>query len=79
MDYVIETIDSENLAGVIELPVSLRNMRVEVTVKPISAETRSNSSDNSAYGCLHQFANPSKIAGEKGAWERAVLKKYANS
>jgi hypothetical protein len=79
MDYVIETIDSENLAGIIDLPVSLRNMKVEVTVKSISTETRSNPSNNSAYGCLHKFANSSKIEEEKGAWERAVLEKYANS
>jgi hypothetical protein len=79
MDYVIETIDSEKLAGIIDLPVFLRNMKVEVTVKSINAETGSNSSNNSAYGCLHKFANASKIEGEKGAWERAVLEKYANS
>jgi len=31
---------------------------------------------HSAFGCLNRFANPSKIPGEKGAWERAVKEKY---
>jgi hypothetical protein len=27
------------------------------------------------FGCLNDFANPSKISGEKGAWEQAAIKK----
>jgi hypothetical protein len=30
----------------------------------------------SAFGCLHRFANPAKMAEERGAWERAVVEKY---
>jgi hypothetical protein len=28
---------------------------------------------------LHKYANPDIITGEKGAWERAVVKKYADT
>ena len=32
-----------------------------------------------AFGCLHQFANPALISDEKGAWKRAVLEKHAKN
>ena len=34
---------------------------------------------NSAFGCLHDFADPLKIDNEKGAWEKAVLENYAKN
>ena len=30
-----------------------------------------------AKGALHKYANPEMIPGEKGAWERAAVEKYA--
>ena len=75
MDYVIATIDSEHLAGILDLPVSLQHTKVEVTVKPAAPEVKLNTSDNSAYGIFRRYADPSKIAGEKGAWERAAVEK----
>ena len=30
-------------------------------------------------GILSNYANPDMIPGEKGAWERAVVEKYANN
>jgi hypothetical protein len=51
--------------------------RVELTVIP---EKKKNfHKEESVFGCLHQFADPAKIPGEKGAWERAVLDKYAKN
>jgi len=32
-----------------------------------------------ARGILKAYADPKKIAGEKGAWERAVVEKYAEN
>ena len=57
-----------------ELPIG--RARVELTIIP---EKKENSpvEGRTAFGCLHHYANPSKIPGEKGAWERAVLEKYA--
>jgi hypothetical protein len=63
------------LALPVELPVG--RARVELTITPemkkITAHTES------AFGCLHHFANPSKISGEEGAWARAVQEKYAEN
>ena len=58
-----------------ELPVG--RARVEVTVIPEKTETAADG--KSAFGCLHRFANPAKISGEKGAWAQAAIEKYANN
>jgi hypothetical protein len=79
MDYVHETINSESLIRLFDLPPSLRNRKVEVTIRPVETEIEPKSSGESSFGCLRRFANPSKIAGEKGAWERAAVKKYAEN
>jgi len=58
-----------------ELPVG--RARVELTVTPEKSKTAT--SEKSAFGCLHRFANPAKIPAEKGAWAQAVLEKYAKN
>jgi hypothetical protein len=78
MEYVIEALDSDIFTGILDLPVSLRHKKVAVTVKSLEFEA-SQTADDSAYGIFHKYADPSKIAGEKGAWERSVVEKYANS
>jgi hypothetical protein len=77
LNYIHQTVDSETLLGIFDLPVSLRNRKVEVIVRPVEAEDSKNHAGASAFGCLRRFANPDKIAGENGAWERAVIEKYA--
>ncbi|MDR0301710.1 MAG: hypothetical protein LBI04_05270 [Treponema sp.] len=60
------------LALPFELPVGRARMELNIT-----PETRNSiAKKESAFGCLHHFADPSKIHGEKGAWERAVVEKY---
>ena len=54
----------------VELPVG--RAREELTITP---ETKIIASKNSALGSLNRFADPSKIPGEEGAWERAVQEK----
>ena len=58
-----------------ELPVG--KAKVELTVIPEKKKTANKR--KSVFGCLHRFADSAKIAGEKGAWERAVLNKYAKN
>jgi hypothetical protein len=56
-----------------ELPIG--KARVKLTVIP---ENIKNSTERkSAFGCLSQFADPSKISGEKNAWTQATLEKHA--
>jgi len=61
------------LALPVELPVG--RARVELTITPEMEGSKVKT--ESAFGCLHHFANPSKISGEEGAWARAVQEKYA--
>ena len=58
-----------------ELPVG--RAKVEITITPEERETTT--MRGSAFGCLHRFANPQKISGEKGSWARAVMDKYAKN
>ena len=58
-----------------ELPTG--RARIELTIIPESIVFPAEG--KSAFGCLHQFADPSKISGEKGAWERAVIEKHAKN
>jgi hypothetical protein len=79
MDYIQETIDSDSLLGIFNVPASLRNKKVEVLVFPAGGNAIPQPLGNSAFGCLKKYADPSKIAGEKGAWERAAIEKYAEN
>jgi hypothetical protein len=79
VEYIHETVDSERLLGLFKLPLSLRNQRVEVIIRPIESGSHEHAFGKSAFGCLHRFARPDKIAGEKGAWERAAVEKHAKS
>jgi hypothetical protein len=56
-----------------ELPIG--KARVKLTVIP--EMKMSTTEGKSAFDCLSQFADLSKISGEKNAWKQAVLKKYA--
>jgi len=78
MDYVRQVLDSEKLYNIFDLPHSLRGRMVEIIVLPVQDERASNARLGSAYGCLHKYAEPSLISKEKGAWEQAVMKKYAD-
>ena len=46
----------------------------QVTIVPQSKEKKV----LKAKGALKAYADPAKIPGEEGAWERAVVEKYAN-
>jgi hypothetical protein len=72
-----QIVDSESLLGIFELPLALRNRKVEVIIRPLEIATGMVITGESAFGCLHRFANPAKITGEKGAWERVLIENYA--
>jgi hypothetical protein len=57
----------------LELPTG--RARLAITITPEKKEIPAN--EKTAFGCLQRFADPSKIPGEKGAWQRAVVENYA--
>jgi len=77
IEQTIEILPNHRL--VLDLPFELPvgRAKVELTVTPEKKVTVANG--KSAFGCLHRFADPTKISGEKGAWEHAVIEKYANN
>ncbi len=79
MDYFRQTVDSEMLSGFLNLPDSMRKKRVEVIILSDDGDEPQRQISGEAYGALRQYANPGLFPLEKGAWERAVKKKYENS
>jgi hypothetical protein len=79
MDYIHQTVDSAKLADIFNLPVSLKSRKVEVIVLPLPDTKEPATERKSAFGCLQKYANASLISEEEGAWERAVVEKYAGS
>ncbi|MCL1955661.1 MAG: hypothetical protein FWF61_07040 [Brevinematales bacterium] len=64
---------------VLDLPFEWPTGRARVELTVIPEKKKTTNKGKSAFGCLHRFADPAKIPGEKGAWERAVLDKYAKN
>ena len=59
-----------------DLPVGRAKMAITITPE---AERKTNGEGKTAFGCFREFANPSKIPGEKGAWARAAIEKHAKN
>jgi len=59
-----------------ELPVGMA--RMEITITPENKQ-ESETKEKTAFGCLRDFANPSKISAERGIWERSVIGNYAKN
>ena len=75
-----QTIDiTPNRQLIFDLPseLPLGKAKVELTIIPENSVTTVKG--ESAFGCLHRFADPSKIPYEKGAWERAAVEKHAKN
>jgi hypothetical protein len=58
-----------------ELPIGRAKMELTITPEVKAVINK----DESAFGCLNRFADPSKIPYEEGAWAKAVQEKYANN
>jgi hypothetical protein len=77
MSYVRQTINSEKLAGIIDLPASMAHQIVEVLILPLETE-HFDKPLKSASGCLAKYANPDLIEKERGAWRNAVRGKHGS-
>jgi hypothetical protein len=89
MEFVRQVVNGNSLTSVLNLPPSFHDVEVEVIVLPVNDKTLKDSSlssgsddvikpiKHSAFGRLKNYANPSLIPEEKGAWERATAEKYA--
>lgn len=78
MSYVRQTINSEKLSGIIDLPASLANQIVEVLILPLET-SHFGEPRKSAFGCLAKYANPDLIGKERDAWQNSVRDKHGVS
>jgi hypothetical protein len=79
MEFLRQTIDSDKLVNLFNLPNTLRGRKVDVIILPTANESEPlPKRTSSAYGRLNKYADPALIDREKGAWERAVAEKNAN-
>jgi len=78
MEYLRKTVNSDALAAVFDLPISLRNRNVEVIIMPADNVGDQTHTRKSTKGCLKKYANPALIQLEKNAWAKAVEEKYAD-
>jgi hypothetical protein len=76
-EQIIEILPSRRLELDLPLELPLGKARLELKIIPEKAEQYLEK--KSAFGCLNNFANPAKIPGEKDAWVRSVIEKYAKN
>ncbi|GBU24567.1 hypothetical protein R83H12_01201 [Fibrobacteria bacterium R8-3-H12] len=55
--------------------LAVKEVFSEIETLPKESLPKSNGKKKSAFGCLSEYADVSKIPLEKGAWEREVVKK----
>jgi hypothetical protein len=88
MQAIRKIVDADRLASVIALPEEMLGGKLEVIILPAqetgaTSRARSNRLDAAAIenlvGRFHQYANPERIAGEKGAWFQAAAGKAARA
>jgi hypothetical protein len=77
IEQTIEIPPSHRL--VFDLPFELPTGRAKVELTVIPEKDKIAHKGKSVFGCLHRFADPSKIPGEEGAWAQAVSEKYAKN
>ena len=89
MDYLRQTVNSEKLANIFDLPAGLRGREVEVIILPLQESEdeiikedifkyTSDTSIGSIIGILSEYKNPGLIPLEKEAWAEAMVEKHVN-
>ncbi|MDR1481440.1 MAG: hypothetical protein LBI74_02310 [Synergistaceae bacterium] len=78
MSYVRQTINSEKLSGIIDLPASLAHQVVEVLILPLETN-HFDEPRKSVFGCLAKYANPDLVEKERDAWQNAARDEHGCS
>jgi len=80
MNFVRKVTNSEDLAGIIDIPQELRNKKVEIIILPYENVDGSDTLDKkSLRGVLGKYKDEKLQEKENGAWANAVVDKYENS
>jgi hypothetical protein len=78
MNYLRQTVNSDILASLFDLPAALRGIMVDVIVLPSEDLVKPSPKNDSSFGCLHKYADPLLMNEESGAWEKLMSDKYAD-
>jgi hypothetical protein len=78
MNVIRKIVDSDALRSFIDVPMSLKNKKVEVIILPVVDRTFDTTKKRSAYGILRRYANPELATAESSAWQDAIRAKYAD-
>ena len=78
IERTIDILPSRRLEMDLPLDLPVGRAKMAITITP-EAERKTGEERKTAFGCLREFANPSKIPGEKGAWARAAIEKHAKN
>jgi len=74
IEQTIDIMPDHRLVFDLPFHLPIGKAKVKLTVTPEKNQTVSNA--GSAFGCLHCFADPEKINGEKNSWAQAALDKH---
>lgn len=74
MTFVREVIDGSKIANIIDMPIELKNRKVEILIFPIANTEKEKKKSNlgSLYGKYANYANPELRKKEDAAWREAV-------
>ncbi|MDI6916121.1 MAG: hypothetical protein QMC95_18265, partial [Desulfitobacteriaceae bacterium] len=81
-NFVRKVANSNLLAGVIDMPETLRNREVEILIFPLENINREDSIDRkpkNARGLLEKYKNKDLQLIENSAWAEAVVDRHENS
>ncbi len=79
MQFIRKIANSDILSGIIEIPNSLKNRKVEILIFPFDDSTEGETlkrKDKSAKGTLTKYRNAELINQESSAWEAAMREKH---
>lgn len=84
MEFIREIVDGNSLKGIVNLPKSLSDKRVEIIVLPIAEHgnerdvSKKQISVEAMMGALEEYKNPSLVEKEETAFELAMEEKYGH-
>jgi hypothetical protein len=82
MNFVRKIANSDLLAGIINIPQSMRHKKVEIIVLTYEEEGNENQktvSKMNVKGLLQKYANVNYLPLEQSAWKEAVRESHENS
>lgn len=82
MNFVRKLVNSNIFSGIIDIPQSMKNRKVEVIIKPVDDEADKNNNTANIIklrGALSKYKKLDLIDEENRAWSIAVVEKHEDN